>query len=184
MNFGGPLLYNRETKCLNCPQKYGCVKYLDSLEKRQNIVSASTNLVSSAPNIRVEEQKVSEVKSESSELLSSITGAFEKINQDLVKQNAYLQGALASMNEELQKIKGEIAEVKATSESKEVTIPEPDDSTNEVELVTFTATKDGMTNEATDVEKALELYKKDNQTVFREKRTIFGTKKWVEEKVT
>ena len=123
MNFGGPLLYNRETKCLNCPQKYGCVKYLDSLEKRQNIVSASTNLVSSTPNIKVEEQKVSEVKSESSELLSSITGAFEKINQDLVKQNAYLQGALASMNEELQKIKCEIAEVKATSESKEATIP-------------------------------------------------------------
>lgn len=185
MNFGGPLLYSREAKCSTCPQKYGCVKYLDMLERKQTKEVAENNQVLNAPVVRkAVEPEVSETRAESSDILSSITGAFEKINQDLVNQNNFLRDTLASMEEEISKLRSEVAEVRATPEINNSEDKEPDDSTNDVELVSFTPTEDGTTEDLTNIEKALELYKKNNQTILREKRTIFGTKKWVEEKVT
>ena len=72
------------------------------------------------------------------------------------------------LKQEIEHIKEELDSIK--SQSKSYQVPNLD---LDVEILS-----DDQINEET----GLELYNKNNSTILREKKTIFGTKKWVEEK--
>ena len=72
------------------------------------------------------------------------------------------------LKQEIEHIKEELDSIK--SQSKSYQVPNLD---LDVEI---------LSNDQINEETGLELYNKNNSTILREKKTIFGTKKWVEEK--
>lgn len=154
-------------KCILCPQKYTCGTYMGQIVNGINNTQINNiNKTDSQPINRSinksNEENVINVQ-EITALLSSITDTFNKTSQELISENTLLK-------EEMEKIKVELDGLKQPKE----TFLEP-----EVEILNAEILKDDQSQ----IENGLELYSnKNNTTVFREKKTIFGTKKWVEEK--
>lgn len=154
-------------KCILCPQKYTCGTYMSQIvnginNAQINNINKTDSQSINRPINKSNEDNVINVQ-EITALLSSITDTFNKTSQELISENTLLK-------EEMEKIKVELGELKQSKE----TFLEP-----EVEIVNTEILKDDQSQ----VENGLELYNnKNDTTVFREKKTIFGTKKWVEEK--
>ena len=154
-------------ECILCPQKYTCGTYMNQIvnginnTKINNINKTDSQQINRSIN-KSNEQNIINVQ-EITDLLSSITDTFNKTSQELISENTLLK-------EEMEKIKVELDQLKQPKE----TFLEP-----EVEILNGEILKDDQSQ----TETGLELYNnKNNTTVFREKKTIFGTKKWVEEK--
>lgn len=152
-------------KCVLCPQRYSCGTYITQMISGVNNYQVNNaNKIEDQSIIRSINKSTKENVSDNQQittLFSSIEENLNKTNQELSSQNMLLKQEIEHIKEELDSIK---------SQSKSYQVPNLD---LDVEI---------LSNDQINEETGLELYNKNNSTILREKKTIFGTKKWVEEK--
>lgn len=152
-------------KCVLCPQRYNCGTYVTQMISGVNNYQVNNaNKIEDQSIIRSINKSTKENVSDNQQitaLFSSIEENLNKTNQELSNQNMLLKQEIEHIKEELDSIK---------SQSKSYQVPNLD---LDVEI---------LSNDQINEETGLELYNKNNSTILREKKTIFGTKKWVEEK--
>lgn len=151
-------------KCIFCPSRYNCEIYVN-----QPIVDYGKNNImyksEEQPIIQstTKTMKTSETNNqEITALFLSIEDNLKKTNQELNNQNMQLKEEIERIKEQLEDMKRQEVEKFDLQQDLEVEVLKDDQLLQE--------------------EKGLEIYNKNNQTILREKKTIFGTKKWVEEK--
>ena len=151
-------------KCILCPQRYSCGTYVN-----QSITNYSQNNIMYKSEEQPVIQSTSKTTKKSDTNSQEITALFLSIEDNLNKTNQELNSQNIQLREEIERIKEELENIKQQ---------EQDRSYLKSDLEVEVLNDDQLLQE----EKGLEIYNKNNQTVLREKKTIFGTKKWVEEK--
>ena len=117
-------------------------------------------------------ENTTEESSDTISVLSDIAVNFEKMSKNFTEQNNLLKENLLSMKTELQDIKEKFNnDFFTTNKSNEV----------EVEVITPEENKKNKNSVVEDSGNEIAIYGKNNATILKEKKTIFG-KKWVEEK--
>ena len=151
-------------KCVLCPQKYNCGTYINQMiNDTNNYQVSSAQKTEDQSIIRSINKSIKDDVSNNQQitaLFSSIEDNLNKTNQELTNQNMLLRQEIDSIKLELENIKSQEKTYQDSSLDLEVEVLS-DDQVRET---------------------GLELYNKNNSTILREKKTIFGTKKWVEEK--
>ena len=117
-------------------------------------------------------ENTTEESSDTISVLSDIAVNFEKMSKNFTEQNNLLKENLLSMKTELQDIKEKFNnDFFTANKSNEV----------EVEVITPEENKKNKNSVVEDSGNEIAIYGKNNATILKEKKTIFG-KKWVEEK--
>ena len=117
-------------------------------------------------------ENTTEESSDTISVLSDIAVNFEKMSKNFTEQNNLLKENLLSMKTELQDIKEKFNnDFFTANKSNEV----------EVEVITPEENKENKKTVVEDNGNEIAIYGKNNATILKEKKTIFG-KKWVEEK--
>lgn len=153
--------------CILCPQRYNCGTYMSQISNRFNNYQINNA-------IKTEDQSIigSTDKSTKEQVLNNqdITALFSTIEQNLSKSNQELSDQNTLLKQEIEQIRQEIESIKSQSMSYSEF-----NSDLDVEI---------LNDNEVSQETGLELYNKNknNATILREKKSIFGTKKWVEEK--
>ena len=117
-------------------------------------------------------ENTTEESSDTISVLSDIAVNFEKMSKNFTEQNNLLKENLLSMKTELQDIKEKFNnDFFTANKSNEV----------KVEVITPEENKKNKNSVVEDSGNEIAIYGKNNATILKEKKTIFG-KKWVEEK--
>lgn len=115
-------------------------------------------------------------------LFLSIEDNLNKTNQELSRTNQELSNQNAILRLEIEQIKEEIKGFRSQEQLQETSgFDLEDDEEEEIDQLNI-YTDNEQVDGSYIQERGLDLYNKNNSTIFREKKTIFGTKKWVEEK--
>lgn len=173
-------------QCAFCPQRYNCGIYMKQSSGIANNYQINNNINNGN---KVEDYSIirSSSKSTSNDILnnqqittlfSSIENSLNKTNQELSNQNIMLQEEIAQIKQELENMK----QKKQTYSELNLEAKLDNMNDSNIEDTNIKEVNAEILNEEQVQEKGLELYNQNNSTVFREKKTIFGTKRWVEEK--
>lgn len=162
MNLGMNNMCSYSSRCYSCPQKYGCNKYIITL------LENSTN----GQNTRILNSQLS-INNDITTTLDNLKNELQEIRNQLntLKIVSTINiDQTSKMNNETKEIEKEIENDMMVVEP---IILENGSVQNGEEIIDELS----MTNQ----DNGIALYNNEEQTVLRQKRTIFG-KKWVEEK--
>ena len=175
MNLGMNNMCSYSSRCYNCPQKYGCNKYIitllensangqdsrilnSQLSVNNNINTTLDNLKNELQEIRNQLNILRNISAINIDQINNETKEIEKETITEVMENSVLENKAIKNNSMIEM---------------EPIILENGSVQNGEEIID----KLSMTNQ----DNEMALYNNKEQTILRQKRTIFG-KKWVEEK--
>lgn len=175
------------SKCANCPQRYTCGMYMSQMaDGANNYLVNNANKIEDQSIIRSVNKSTKESAVNNQEITAlflSIEDNLNKTNQELSRTNQELSNQNAMLRLEMEQIKEEIKGLRSQEESQETQGFDLEDDEEEEKIGQLNIYTDNEQIEGSQTqERGLDLYNKNNSTIFREKKTIFGTKKWVEEK--
>lgn len=175
MNLGMNNMCSYSSRCYGCPQKYGCNKYIITLLENSangqdtrilnSQLSVNNNINTTLDNLKNELQ---EIRNQLNTLRDISTINIDQMNNEMKEIE----------NETISEVmENEVLENKAIKNNSmmeiEPIILENESVQNGEEIID----KLSMTNQDNEIA----LYNNKEQTILRQKRTVFG-KKWVEEK--